>query len=71
MEVNHPLLHRCLPHFKLIASQQLMSKLPLAQVTVTCPLLNTGLDYVGSFEIIVGNMNRTTTKCSIVYLHGN
>ena len=71
MEVTHPLLHRCLPHFKLIASQQLMGKLPLAQVTVTCPLLNTGRDYVGSFEIKRGNTSRTTTKRSTVYLHDN
>jgi len=70
MEVNHPLLHRCLPHFKLIASQQLMGKLPSAQVTVTRPFLNTGIDYVGSFEIKSGNKSRTTTKCSTVYLHG-
>jgi hypothetical protein len=71
MEVNHPLLHHCLPHFKLTASQQLMGKLPLAQVTVTRQFLNTGTDYVGSFEIKSGNTSRTATKCSTVYLHSN
>jgi hypothetical protein len=49
----------------------LMGKLPLAQVTVTCSFLNTGIDYVGSFEIKSGNTSRITTKCSTVYLHGN
>jgi hypothetical protein len=62
MEVNHPLLHHCLPHFKLIASQQFMGKLPLAQVTVTRPFFNTGIDYVGSLDIKSGNTSRTTTK---------
>jgi len=61
MEVSHP-LHRYLPHSKLIASQHLMGKLPLAQVTVTRSFLNTGTDYVGSFEIKSGNTSRTTTK---------
>jgi len=70
MEVNHPLLYRCLPHFKLTASQQLMGKLPLAQVTVTCPFLNTRIDYVGSFGEKSGNMSRTMTKYSTVYMWG-
>ena len=49
-----PILHRCLPCFKLKAeaSQQLMGQLPVARVTMTRPFLNTGIDYVGPFEVI-------------------
>jgi hypothetical protein len=62
------MLYRCLPCFKLkaAASQQLMGQLPMAQVTVTLPLLNTGTDYVGPFEIKSGNTgSKTTTKCYV------
>jgi len=55
-----------LPCFKLkaAASQQLMGQLPLARVTASCPLVNAGIDYVGTFEIKSGNTrSKTTTKC--------
>jgi hypothetical protein len=50
-QVIHPVLHCCLPCFKLkaAASQQLMGQLPLATVTVACPFLSVGIDYVGPF----------------------
>jgi hypothetical protein len=51
---------------KAAASQQLMGQLPLTRVTVACPFLNTGIDYVGPFEIKWGNTrSKTTTKCYI------
>jgi hypothetical protein len=65
-QVIHPILHQCLPCFKLKAeaSQQLMGQLPVAQVTMTRPFLNTGIDYVGPFEVKSGNTrSKTTTKC--------
>ena len=48
-QVILPVLHRCLPCFKLkdAASQQLIGQLPLARVTVARPFLNTAVDYVG------------------------
>jgi len=48
-QVIRPVLHRCLPWFRLKAatSQQLMGQLPLARVKVACPFLNVGIDYVG------------------------
>jgi hypothetical protein len=67
-QVIRPVLHRCLPCFKLkaAASQQLMGQLPLARVTVARPFLNSGIDYVGQFEIKSGNTRcKTTTKCYI------
>jgi hypothetical protein len=67
-QVIRPVLHRCLPCFKLkaAASQQLMDQLPLASVTVACPFLNAGIDYVGPFEIKSGNTrSKTSTKCYI------
>jgi hypothetical protein len=67
-QVIRPVLHRCLPCFKLkaAASQQLMGQLPLARVTVARPFLNSGIDYVGPFEIKSGNTrSKTTTKCYI------
>jgi hypothetical protein len=46
--------------------QQLMGQLLLARVTVACPFLNAGVDYVGPFEIKSGNIkSKTTTKCYI------
>ena len=67
-QVIRPVLHHCLPYSKLkaAASQKLMDQLPLARVTVACPFLNAGIDYVGPFEIKGGNTrNKTTTKCYI------
>jgi hypothetical protein len=67
--VIHPILHHCLPCFKLkaAASQQLMGQLSLAKVTVANPFLNAGIDYVGPFEINSGNTrSKTITKCYIV-----
>ena len=67
-QVIHPVLHHCLPCFKLkaAASQQLMGQLPLTRITVSRPFLNAGMDYVGPFEIKVGNTrSKTTTKCYI------
>jgi hypothetical protein len=67
-QVIRPVLHRCLPCFKLkaAASQQLMGQLPSARVTVSRPFLNAGIDYVGPFEIKSGNTrSKTTTKCYI------
>ena len=67
-QVIRPVLHRCLPCFKLkaAASQQLMGQLTLARVTVAHPFVNAGIDYVGPFEIKSGNTrSRTTTKCYI------
>jgi hypothetical protein len=55
-----PVLHRCLPCFKLNAeaSEQLMGQLPLARVRVARPFLNAGIDYVGPFEIKSGSTRR-------------
>jgi len=67
-QVIRPMLHCCLPCFKLkaAASQQLMSQLPLTRITVARQFLNAGIDYVGSFEINGGNTrSKTTTKCYI------
>jgi len=67
-QVIHPVLHCCLPCFKLkaAASQQLMGQLPLARVTVARPFINAEIDYVGPFEIKSGNTrSKTTTKCYI------
>jgi len=56
-QVIRPVLHRCLPCFKLkaAASQQLMGQLLLARVTVARPFINAGIGYVGPFEINSGN----------------
>jgi hypothetical protein len=65
-QVIRPVLHRCLPCFRLkaAASQQLMGQLPLARVTVARPFINAEIDYVGPFEIKSGNNRRkSTTKC--------
>jgi len=67
-QVIRPVLHRCLPCFKLkvAASQQLMGQLPLLRVTLARPFINAGIDYVGPFEIKCGNTRRkTTTKCYV------
>ena len=67
-QVIRPMLHRCLPCFKLksAASQQLMGQLPLARITVSRPFANAGIDYVGPFEIKSGNTrSKTTTKCYV------
>ena len=67
-QIIRPVLHRCLPCFKLnaAASQQLMGQLPLARVTVARPFINAGIDYVGPFEIKSGNTrSKTTTKCYV------
>jgi len=67
-QVICPVLHRCLPCFKLkaAASQQLTGQLPLARVTVARPFVNVGIDYVGPFEIKSGNTrSKTTTKCYV------
>jgi len=67
-QVIHPVLHHCLPCFKLkaAASQQLMGQLPLASVTVSRPFVNAGINYVGPFEIQSGNTSsKTRTKCYI------
>ena len=69
-QVIRPVLHRCLPCFKLKAAawQQLMGQLPLARVTVSRPFVNSEIDYVGPFEIKSGNTrNKTTTKCYVVF----
>ena len=71
-QVIRPVLLRCLLCFKLMvaaaASQQLMGQLPLARVTVACPFLNAGIDYVGPFEIKSGNTrSKTTIKCYVVF----
>jgi hypothetical protein len=51
---------------KAVASQQLMGQLPLARVTVACPFVNVGIDYVGPFEIKSGNTrSKTITKCYV------
>jgi hypothetical protein len=51
------------------ASQQLMGQLPLARITVARPFLNSGIDYVGPFEIKSGNTrSKTTTICYIAFL---
>jgi len=43
-----------------------MGQLPLAQVTVSHPFVNAGIDYVGPFEIKSGNTrSKTTTKCYV------
>jgi hypothetical protein len=43
-----------------------MGQLPLARVTVARSYLNTGIDYVGPFEIKSGNTrSKTTTKCYV------
>jgi len=66
--VIRPMLHCCLPCFKLkaAASQQLMGQLPLARVIVSRPFVNAGIDYVGPFEINSGNTrSKTTTKCYV------
>ena len=62
-QVICPVLHHCLPCFKLkvAASQRLMGQLPLTRVTVTRPFLNVGIDYVGPFEIKRGNTRSKTT----------
>jgi hypothetical protein len=76
-QVICPVLHRCMPCFKLkaAASQQLMFQLPLVRITVARPFLNAGIDYVGVFEIKSGNTRiKITTICyvySIVDLHGH
>jgi len=65
-QVIRPVLHPCLPCVKLkaAASQQLMGQLPVATVTVSCPFVNAGIDYVGPFEIKSSNTrSKTTTKC--------
>jgi hypothetical protein len=67
-QVIRPVLHRCLPCFKLKAAalQQLMGQLPLARVTVARQFLDAGIDYVGPFEIKSGNTrSKTTTKCYV------
>jgi hypothetical protein len=67
-QIIRPVLHRCLPCFKLkaAASQQLMGQLPLARITVARPFINAGIDYVGPFEIKSGNTrSKTTTKCYV------
>jgi len=64
-QVIRPVLHRCLPCFKLkaAASHQLMGHLPLARVTVSHQFVNAGINYVGPFEIKSGNTrSKTTTK---------
>ena len=69
-QVIRPVLHRCLHCFKLkaAASQQLMGQLPLGRVTVACPFLKAGIDYVGPFEIKSGNTrSKITTKCYEVW----
>jgi hypothetical protein len=68
-QVIRPVLHRCLPCFKLKAagSQQLMGQLLLASVTVARLLLNAGIDYVGPFEIKSGNTtSKITNKCYVI-----
>jgi len=62
-QVIHPVLHRCLPCFKLqaAASQQLMGQLPVARVTVSRPFVNARIDYVGSFQVKSGNTRSKTT----------
>jgi len=67
-QVIRPVLHHCLPCFKLkaVASQQLMGQLPLARVTVSCLFVNAEIDYVGPFEIKSGNTrSKTITKCYV------
>jgi len=70
-QVIYPVLHRCLPCFKLkaAASQQLVGQLPLARVPVSRPLVNAGIDYVGPFEMKSGKTrSKTTTKCNVALL---
>jgi hypothetical protein len=43
-----------------------MDWLPLARVRVTIPFLNTGIDYVGPFEINIDNIRRKITTESYV-----
>ena len=67
-QVIRPVLHHCFPCFKLksIASRQLMGQLPLARVTASRPFVNSGVDYVGPFEIKSGtSRSKTTTKCYV------
>jgi hypothetical protein len=70
-QVICPVLHRCLPCFKLKAasSQQMMGQLPLARVTVSRPFVNAGIDYVGPFEIKSGNKTVKQDVRSTMYTH--
>ena len=64
-QVIRPVLQSCLKCFKLkaTATQQLMSQLPLARVTVSLPPVHAGIDYVDPFEIKSdNNRSKTTTK---------
>ena len=67
-QVIRPVLHSCLPCFKLkaAASQQLMGQLPSARVSR--PLVNAGINYVGPFEIKSSNTRSKTTTKSYVAL---
>ena len=67
-QVIRPVLHHYLPCFNLqsIATRQLTGQLPLARVTASRPFVNSGVDYVGPFEIKSGTTrSKTTTECYV------